>query len=355
MDVYIANFGRENYEWPVCRERGTIATMNAVAAQAFWKAGDREGYIANRMATDVTARGDPPTRATASRWYNLMSIICASVDDLWIHRDGDLVWWTVSTGTQPMFERKTERTSKGEREVVTCHKPCTAWSSRAKGGVELLWRSLHPKARDFLSTEATLQKLSSNYAAYACALIEGSDLEPWHSSSLWRQKNEAASSRHAEVRLADAKTKVAYREADELIGVARMAKTAMQTAAQSNGQEVLRRLKNKEVRFPSTIALQDYIVRLLERQEGICALTDLAFDYDEKAGDKALFVSLDRINSDGHYEKDNLQVVCRFANRWKGDGEDGEFRRLMKLIRGLNDTPDVLSSSRIALTNVSET
>ena len=28
MRVFIANFGEGNYEWPVCKERSTIATMN---------------------------------------------------------------------------------------------------------------------------------------------------------------------------------------------------------------------------------------------------------------------------------------------------------------------------------------
>ena len=31
MRVFIYNFGRENYEWPICRHRGTVATMNDVA------------------------------------------------------------------------------------------------------------------------------------------------------------------------------------------------------------------------------------------------------------------------------------------------------------------------------------
>jgi hypothetical protein len=107
-----------------------------------------------------------------------------------------------------------------------------------------------------------------------------------------------------------------------------MVKTAFKTAAQSNGQEVLRRVKVKEVRLDAR-ALEDQIVELIERQEGLCALTDLPFDYDEPHGDAALFVSLDRVDSSGHYEVGNLQVVCRFANKWKGAGDDSEFRRLI--------------------------
>lgn len=45
--------------------------------------------------------------------------------------------------------------------------------------------------------------------------------------------------------------------------------------------------------------------------------------------------SLDRIDSDGHYEAGNLQVVCRFINFWKGASDDEEFRRLLELVRGI--------------------
>jgi hypothetical protein len=43
--------------------------------------------------------------------------------------------------------------------------------------------------------------------------------------------------------------------------------------------------------------------------------------------------SLDRINSDGHYERGNLQVVCQFVNFWKGATENEEFQRLLALLR----------------------
>jgi hypothetical protein len=33
--------------------------------------------------------------------------------------------------------------------------------------------------------------------------------------------------------------------------------------------------------------------------------------------DLDLSPSLDRIDSDGHYAPDNLQIVARFVNRWK--------------------------------------
>jgi hypothetical protein len=46
-----------------------------------------------------------------------------------------------------------------------------------------------------------------------------------------------------------------------------------------------------------------------------------------------MFASLDRIESSGHYVKGNLQVVCRFANFWKGATDNKEFRRLIAVVQ----------------------
>ena len=268
-----------------------------------------------------------------------MTIISETAGDLWIHRAGEQLWWTISTDQPPEYVRKTEPIVRG-REVVVCHKPCKPWSAVTKNGIELMWRSLHPKARDFLSTESTLQQLSPDYADYAVALIEGRDLSPWHDLTLWRHKNAKAGSKHSEVRVADQVRRAAYREAADIkecgeipAGIYRMVATALKTAQASNGQQVLRNLKNKEVRC-SAKELEDHIVGIFEMQEGICALSELPFDLDEKDGDKAFFLSLDRIDSDGHYEIGNLQLVCRFVNRWKGADDNEEFRRLMIRLRG---------------------
>ena len=79
--------------------------------------------------------------------------------------------------------------------------------------------------------------------------------------------------------------------------------------------------------------LERHIIDLIRMQDGMCALTDLPLEMDEVYCDKELFCSLDRIDSDGHYEAGNLQVVCRFANRWKSDSDNEEFKRIVQLIR----------------------
>ena len=41
---------------------------------------------------------------------------------------------------------------------------------------------------------------------------------------------------------------------------------------------------------------------------------------------------MDRIDSNGHYEFGNLQVVCQFVNFWKSDSDNSEFKRLLRLV-----------------------
>jgi hypothetical protein len=320
LKIYIANFGRENYAWPDCLARSTIATMNDVAVQAFWEAGDRESYIQNRMRLHKTPAGKAPTRPVASRWFNLMSTIVESEGDVWIHREKDQLWWTTSLSDPATFEPLKE-TIGDHHDVIICHKPCGRWSNKNRKGNRLEWSGLHPKAQEFLFTESTLQQLKPENAEYALALIGGDDLSPWHSRPEWkakiarRQKNPGTTF--------NARQKAIWR----------MAATAKGTVNFANGQQVLKTVKNKDLLIPEH-ELIPFLDALLAEQDGFCAITDLRLQYDGDEDDKEMLCSLDRIDSDGHYEKGNLQIVCRFVNRWKNSGNDREFRRLMGLVRG---------------------
>ena len=117
--------------------------------------------------------------------------------------------------------------------------------------------------------------------------------------------------------------------------VVRMAMTVQDTVKAANGQQVQRTVKNKELKFPSMQELEHYLSQLLAMQEGLCAVTGLSLQYDGEHEDKEMLCSLDRIDSDGHYEVGNLQVVCRFVNRWKGDSNDESFRRLIGVVRSV--------------------
>jgi hypothetical protein len=321
MKVFIANFGRENSAWPDCLARSTIATMNDVSVQGFWEAGDRESYIQHRMKYSKTAAGIVPTRPVASRWFNLMTTVAETAGDVWIHREKDHLWWTISRQQAPTFHPLKEPVGD-RRDLIICHKPCDPWLNKSRKGNRLDWNGLHPRAQEFLFTEGTLQQLKPANAEYALTLIDGGDLSRWHESSEWRAK---AGRRRANPGVTfNARQK----------SIAYMAMIAKGTVAGSNGQQVLRTVKNKELRIPEK-QLEPYLAALLESQEGLCAITGLPLQFLGDEDDKEMLCSLDRIDSDGHYEIGNLQIVCRFVNRWKNDALDREFRRLIELVRSI--------------------
>ncbi|HEY7576464.1 MAG TPA: hypothetical protein VH855_02625 [Acetobacteraceae bacterium] len=86
------------------------------------------------------------------------------------------------------------------------------------------------------------------------------------------------------------------------------------------------------------LALEKLLLELIKKQESRCALTGIPFHFPRDPNcDKELLPSPDRIDSSGHYEPGNIQIVCRFVNFWKGDSDDAEFRRLLALVRGPGD------------------
>lgn len=106
------------------------------------------------------------------------------------------------------------------------------------------------------------------------------------------------------------------------------------TVKNSNGQIVQRTVKNKETSMTQK-ELEALIASMLDIQDNRCALTGIAFQFHGQDGDKNLLPSVDRIDSNGHYEPENLQVVCQFINFWKGAADNTEFRRLLMLVRGV--------------------
>ncbi len=108
--------------------------------------------------------------------------------------------------------------------------------------------------------------------------------------------------------------------------------TVENTVKNSNGQIVPGILKNKELRMTAD-ELEKLLGSLLDRQKNLCSLTDIPFRFEGPEEDANLLPSVDRINSDGHYEKGNLQVVCRFINFWKSNSDNAEFQRLLALVR----------------------
>lgn len=321
--VYIANFGEGNALWPIAKTNSTILTIDNVATHPYWQAEDRDGYIAAVMAHTFTARGVRPNRPTAGRWYNLIAELRDTEGDLWISRQGDAIWWTISL-TAPMREslRPSDNAKRDGPEIWLLEKPCEAWSDRDGEGRPLRWASLHPKARDFLATEATFQKIANDrgYQDYARALVAGKPLEFWHATGLFMRKQ------------ADAKTQGVRIFSPRELSAARMAAMMLGTVLNANGQTVERTVKVKTTNLTRQ-ECEELIRQKMGEQEDRCALTGLPLGYDGECDDKEMLASLDRIDSDGHYTADNVQLVCRFANRWKGADNDALVKRLMSVLR----------------------
>ncbi len=117
------------------------------------------------------------------------------------------------------------------------------------------------------------------------------------------------------------------------IEIIRMVKQVEETVKQSGQVSE----QTKKIKFSvSAMELEAIIRDLLNKQDDKCNLTGIPLQY-HKVNDEQLRASLDRIDSDGHYEPRNLQVVCKFVNFWKRDTVNSEFQRLLSLVRGQED------------------
>lgn len=105
--------------------------------------------------------------------------------------------------------------------------------------------------------------------------------------------------------------------------------TVNDTVKRANGQIVGRKVKEKELRMNS-YQLEHIVRELVEASRDCCAITGLPFEYEGDGENTAMRPSLDRIDSSGHYEAGNVQLVCRFINFWKMATDDGEFRILLQ-------------------------
>jgi hypothetical protein len=165
--------------------------------------------------------------------------------------------------------------------------------------------------------------LSVEYEEYALALIEGKTLESWHNTKKWQDKIEQSSS----------KASVVYSYSSWDKAIYRIARTAFATTDYADGRKIERTAKIKNMGFSSQTELEEYLKKLAADQDYHCALTDLPLNRADETDEHEMNISLDRIDSNGHYERGNLQLVCKFANRWKGADDNELFRKLIKQVR----------------------
>jgi hypothetical protein len=121
--------------------------------------------------------------------------------------------------------------------------------------------------------------------------------------------------------------------------ISRMVEAPKKTAKQS-GNESVTVQKYKEVRFETDEDFEKYLAQLHEAQAGLCALSGLPLQACEKGN--LYSMSPDRIDSNGHYEPGNLQMVCRFINLWKSDTDNEQFKQLLDAVRAASDTTNQL-------------
>ena len=109
-------------------------------------------------------------------------------------------------------------------------------------------------------------------------------------------------------------------------------RTLVSRAKHSNDQTVETTVKNKELHL-SELEHKQLMNMLHERQDGRCALSGLPLEYERDEDNFDLVASVDRIDSNDHYNADNVQLVCTFINLWKGARTDSEFLALLNLVR----------------------
>lgn len=78
--------------------------------------------------------------------------------------------------------------------------------------------------------------------------------------------------------------------------------------------------KDRSVKTGKCFSLTlDYLLRLWEKQNGMCALSGMNMTFELKEGRIPTNVSIDKIDSSGGYTEDNVQLVCMACNQIKSD------------------------------------
>lgn len=195
----------------------------------------------------------------------------------------------------------------------------------------LSWNGLHAKGKELLTLHGTFHSLSADHANYVRALIDGDSLLKWHDRKEWSSK--ADRSKRGAVKTFDSWHKTAYRMVENA-----------ESATKQSGKVTVSIAKTRYFGFASKDDMAAFVEALLRESEKVCALTGLTMILDDDDGDSDMRASLDRIDSDGHYDPDNLQVVCWFANRWKSASDNAKFLRLIACVRSAEELPPVASS-----------
>jgi len=313
-EIYIVMTGNGNELWADCLERKLVALGFDEPYFDAWKANDYSAYLAIERAAAPAGTPDANIKAQSTLWFNRATRLAESEDDLWLHRDDNNLYWAETTADPPVFERYGNQ--------VMLAKPVRGWSRRNQKSVAMTWNSIHPKAKDYLVTQqAVFRVANEDMRSYIRCLIDGDELGEWHERSDWRE------------RLGEDRGKTLGRNLElSEFAITRMMLSIRDTVKNSNGQLVLKTLKDKRL-LCSEAEMRAHLVQLMKSQHGLCAITKLPMHLDGQENlDKDMLASADRIDSNGHYAVGNIQLVCRFVNFWKCAQENGRFLDLLERV-----------------------
>jgi hypothetical protein len=321
-EIYFIKTGADNYFWKRCLEANTAALMFDQDYYEAWAANDKEAHLeVTRKHADKGA-SESDLKRESTTWFTHGQRLANSLGDIFICRDGNNLYWATSTEA-PWYPIPHEH--MGQPVVAVC-KPVDGWTRfTAKGDKALKWETTHNRAKDFLQPYPALFRIDNEEMRdYLDAMLHGDDLTPWHSQSAWKIKQ----GEHRGKSLANSLAAVEF-------AVEQLMTSITQTVSQSNGQVVMavKTMKNKEL-VGSKEVMRAHLKQLYEDQEGRCKLSGIQMHVPgaQDGVNPDLMISPDRIDSNGHYEAGNIQLVCRFVNYWKCATDNSKFTELLDLV-----------------------
>ncbi len=284
--------GYSNKRLPECLQENILSYGVNKKTYDFYISGDKESARKHYLTLKSGVSGELISPAVATRRLNILeSIIFANPDTLWINLSGDTLYWGQAQGEHFIVDEYIEDNPNPievRGHYLLAKKMVTGWSNLTYQGYPIRLSEAHPQLFDWVNIQQTIGELHKG-GDYLLKYIRG-DIKPAHSESI-RHKS-----------LLDA-------------SIDRMIDSAYQVAKYSNGQQKIVVVKNKDNKHDRD-EWRALLAEMLEKKGARCALTNREFDFS--GVDRFLMPSLDRIDSNGHYEKGNVQIVTWAANRAKG-------------------------------------
>ncbi len=303
----------ENWERSIA-DRAVVITHDAHFFDA-WSRGDYDTYLNLERKVAKPGATEKSIKGNATTWFNLSNKFARSEGDIWVSRREGYVWWSETTSAPVKYTP--HRHAKRNVPVVAIEKPVHEWSNETKNGKPLLWSNIHPKGQDMLFARRTITLIKNDRAAYVRALISGEDLSHWHHQKEWETKLGHS-------------TMLDDVDPEEQALLHMMA-SIQKTVSNSNGQIVQRTIKEKILKNCTPEEMHIHLRQLMKAQNGVCKITGIKMhQYGQKDQDNDFLPSPDRIDSSGHYEIGNMQIVCRFINFWKLAQDNGRFQELLE-------------------------